>query len=62
MIDLQAKSSFALDKTHFKIPLFSLKSSSISWISWQTLWNNSIGNMLLVIKSTIGEYHSVVKN
>ena len=29
---------------------------------WQTSWNNSIGNKLLDIKPTIGEYHSVVRN
>ena len=27
---------------------------------WQTSWNNSIGNKLLDIKPTIGEYQSVV--
>ena len=29
---------------------------------WQTSWNNSIGNKLLDIKPTIGEYQSVVRN
>ena len=29
---------------------------------WQTTWNNSIGNKLLDIKPTIGEYQSVVRN
>ena len=29
---------------------------------WQTSWNNSIGNRLLDIKPTIGEYQSVVRN
>ena len=29
---------------------------------WQTSWNNSIGNKLLNIKPTIGEYQSVVRN
>ena len=29
---------------------------------WQTSWNNSIGNKLLGIKPTIGEYQSVVRN
>ena len=29
---------------------------------WQTSWNNSIGNKLLDIKPTIGEYPSVVQN
>ena len=29
---------------------------------WQTSWNNSIGNELLDIKPTIGEYQSVVQN
>ena len=28
----------------------------------QTSWNNSIGNKLLDIKPTIGEYQSVVRN
>ena len=28
---------------------------------WQTSWNNSIGNKLLDIKPTIGEYQSVVR-
>ena len=29
---------------------------------WQTSWNNSIGNILLEIKPTIGEHQSVVRN
>ena len=29
---------------------------------WQTSWNNSIGNKLLDIKPTSGEYQSVVRN
>ena len=29
---------------------------------WQTSWNNSIGNKLLDIKPTIGEYQSVLRN
>ena len=29
---------------------------------WQTSWNNSIGNKLLDIKSTIDEHQSVVRN
>ena len=29
---------------------------------WQTSWNNSIGNKLLDIKPTIGEYQSVDRN
>ena len=29
---------------------------------WQTSWNNIIGNKLLDIKPTIGEYQSVVRN
>ena len=29
---------------------------------WQTSWNNSIGNELLDIKPTIGEYQSVDQN
>ena len=29
---------------------------------WQTSWNKSIGNKLLDIKPTIGEYQSVVRN
>ena len=29
---------------------------------WRTSWNNSIGNKLLDIKPTIGEYQSVVRN
>ena len=29
---------------------------------WQTSWNNSIGNKLLDIKPTIGEYQSVIPN
>ena len=31
-------------------------------VEWQTSWNNSIGNKLLDIKSTIGEYQSAVRN
>ena len=53
-----AKSQLLL-RFHFLI--LSHLSINISW-KWQTSWNNSIGNKLLDIKPTIGEYHSVVRN
>ena len=48
----------------FKIPFSNFKPSINKYIleEWQTSWNNSIGNKLLDIKPTIGEYHSVVRN
>ena len=55
MVDKQSKSSLSLEPTSFKIPFSILE-------EWQTSWNNSIGNELLDIKPTIGEYQSVVRN
>ena len=48
----------------FKIPLSNFKPTINKCIleEWQTSWNNSIGNKLLDIKPTIGEYQSVVRN
>ena len=64
MLDQQAKSSLSLVPTYYKIPFSNFKSSINKCIleEWQTSWNNSIGNKLLDIKPTIGEYQSVVQN
>ena len=63
MVDKQAKTSLSLEPTFFKIPFSNFKPSINKYIleEW-TLWNNSIGNKLLDIKPTIGEYQSVVRN
>ena len=47
----------------FKIPFSNFKPSINKYIleEWQTSWDNSIGNKLLDIKPTIGEYQSVVR-
>ena len=60
MVD-QAKTSLSLEPTSFKIAFSNFKHKYILE-EWQTLWNNSIGNKLLDIKPTIGEYLSVVRN
>ena len=64
MVDQQAKASLSLEPTSFKIPFSNFKPSINKYIleEWQTSWNNSIGNKLLDIKTTIGEYQSVVRN
>ena len=64
MVDQQAKSSLSVEPTSFKIPFSNLKPSINKYIleEWQTSCNNSIGNKLLDIKPTIGEYQSVVRN
>ena len=64
MVDKQAKASLSLEPTSFKIPFSNFKPSINKYIleEWQTSWNNSIGNKLLDIKPTIGEYQSVVRN
>ena len=64
MVDQQAKTSLLLERTSFKIPFSNFKPSINKYIleEWQTSWNNSIGNKLLDIKPTIGEYQSVVRN
>ena len=64
MVDKQAKISLSLEPTSFKIPFSNFKPSINKYIleEWQTSWNNSIGNKLLDIKPTIGEYQSVVRN
>ena len=64
MVDKQAKTSLSLEPTSFKIPFSNFKPSINKYIleEWQTSWNNSIGNKLLDIKPTIGEYQSVVRN
>ena len=64
MVDKQAKTSLSLEPTSFKIPFSNFKPSINKYIleEWQTTWNNSIGNKLLDIKPTIGEYQSVVRN
>ena len=63
-VDKQAKISLSLEPTSFKIPFSNSKPSINKYIleEWQTSWNNSIGNKLLDIKPTIGEYQSVVRN
>ena len=64
MVDKQAKTSLSLEPTSFKIPFSNFKPSIKKYIfeEWQTSWNNSIGNKLVGIKPTIGEYQSVVRN
>ena len=64
MVDKQAKTSLSLEPTSFKIPFSNFKPSINKYIleEWQTSWNNSIGNKLLDIKPTIGEYQSVVRS
>ena len=64
MVDKQAKISLSLEPTSFKIPFSNFKPSINKYMleEWQTSWNNSIGNKLLDIKPTIGEYQSVVRN
>ena len=64
MVDKHAKTSLSLEPTSFKILFSNFKPSINKYIleEWQTSWNNSIGNRLLDIKSTIGEYQSVVRN
>ena len=64
MVDKQEKTSLSLEPTSFKIPFSNFKPSINKYIleEWQTSWNNSIGNTLLDIKPTIGEYQSVVRN
>ena len=63
MVDQQANTSLKL--TSFKIQFFiNFKPSINKNISeeWHSSWNNSIGNKLLEIKTTNGEYQSVVRN
>ena len=64
MVNKQAKTSLSLEPTSFKIPYSNFKPSINKYIleEWQTSWNNSIGNNILDIKPTIGEYQSVVRN
>ena len=64
MVDKQAKTSLSLEPTSFKVQFSNFKPSINKYIleEWQTSWNNSIGNKLLDIKPTIGEYQSVVRN
>ena len=61
MVDQQAKTSLLLEPTSLKIPFSKFKSSINKYIleEWQTSRNNSIENILLEIKPTIGKYHSV---
>ena len=64
MVNQQAKTPLSLEPTYFKIPFSYFKPSIIKYIlaEWQMSWNNSIGNKLLEIKPTIGEYQSIVRN
>ena len=63
-VDQQAKASLSLEPTSFKIPFSNFKPSINTYIleELQTSWNNSIGNKLLDIKPSIGDYQSVVRN
>ena len=63
MVDKQAKLSLSLEPTSFKISFSNFKPSINKYIleEWQTSWNNSIGNKLLDIKPTIGEYQSTIE-
>ena len=63
MVDKQAKTLLSLEPTSFKISFSNFKPSINKYIleEWQTSWNISIGNKLLDIKPTIGEYQSVVQ-
>ena len=63
LVDQQAKTSLSLEPTSFKIPFSNFIPSINKYIldEWQTSWNNGIGNKLLEIKPTIGEYQSVVR-
>ena len=63
MVDKQAKTLLSLEPTSFKISFSNFKPSINIYIleEWQTSWNISIGNKLLDIKPTIGEYQSVVQ-
>ena len=63
MVDKQAKTSLTLEST-FTIPFSNFRPSINKYIleEWQTSWNNSIGNELLDIKPTFGEYQSDVRN
>ena len=58
MVDKHAKTSFSLEPTSFKSPFSNFKPSINKYIfeEWQTSVNNSIGNKLLDIKPTVGEY------
>ena len=64
MADKHAKTSLSLEPNSFKILFSNFKPSINKYIfeEWQTSWNNSIGNKLLDIKPTVGEYQSVVRN
>ena len=61
MVDKQAKTSLLIEPTSFKISSSNFKPSINKYIleEWQTSWNNSIGNKLLDIKPTIGEYQTL---
>ena len=63
MVDKQAKASLSLEPTSFKVPFSNFKPSINEYIleEWQTSWNGGIGNELLDIRPTIGEYQSVVR-
>ena len=62
MVGKQAKTSLSLERTSFEIPFSNFKPSINKYIleEWPTSWNNSIGNKLLDIKPTIGEYQLVL--
>ena len=64
MVDKQAKTSFSLEPTSFKIPFSNFKPSFNKYIldQWQTSWNYSIGNIFFEMKPTISEHQSVVRN
>ena len=64
MVDTQAKTSLSFEPTSFKISFSNFKPFINKYIlgECQTSWNNSIGNKLLDIKPTTGEYQSVIRN
>ena len=64
MVDKQPKTSLSLEPTSFKISFSNFKPSINKYIleEGQTSRNNSIGNKLLDIKLTIGEYQLDVRN
>ena len=64
MVDQETKTSLSLEPISFKIPFSNFKPPVNKFIleEWQTSRINSIGNKLLDIKPTIGEYQPVVRN
>ena len=59
MVDQQAKISLSSQPVFLR---FQPSVNKYILDQWQTSFNNSIGNKILEIKPTIGEYQSVVRN